>query len=888
MKRHYASISILIMTLLSLPAVGFAQSIITGTVLDSVRKPVAKVTVTYSKINSTLISGYTQTDEAGSFKLTIPASMDSILLSVKHIAYGEKILRLKNAAGHHSIVLDGRSQLLSAVKIFSSPIYRRNDTINYNVQTFTSKQDRVIADVIKKLPGVEMEGDKILYNGKPIQQYLINGLDLLGNRYAIANSNLPIEAVKKVQVIENHQPIKMLDSVVLSDRASLNVQLKKLTTTGSGKIGTGLEPALWDLNLTPMTFNKKFQAISSIQSNNVGDDVSRQQASIGSGISFGVVDESDAGWNQPASLMYIQDISTPPLNEKKWLDNHVNVLSTNMLQKLKGDYELKGSVSFIKDYKKRTGTTRTTLLLPEQDIDFSEAIYNSYNENELKGDIIISKNEKNVYSKNNLKIGRRWNNDSGSLTTNTALPFDQSKTLDNFSLSNRFTAVKLIKKHLFTFNSLVILGNSPQRLAVSPGLFEEVFNEGLSYQKLEQHVRFRNFRTDNHVSFIKPLKGITLIPKLGFSLQDQTLENELSLHNEGQTKQMTDEFSNSLGFKTNQVYADMKIQHKSARWRFDLGTPLRLRHYDVQDRIRETDNSLSALTFEPNGYAIYSYKRNLELGISSFYSRDFGGIDRLYSAYLLTSYRNLQRFNSTIPQGNNWSTNFFVNYKNPDKALFSNLYVNRGLQRQQYLFRNIIDEKGFNTMELIDRDNTMNFESLSGDVSKYWLSIKTVVKLGGSLSRGSSEFLLNDNLDKLQSRGYGANIKINNNTLKKLSITYDGSWNLSRNKSSGNRSTTASFNSHVLGLNFFPGDNHILNLTTDFYRTNLTTQEAQVFTDFQYVFKIPKKKIDLEFSGLNLLNNRTYTRISNSQFSLIRSDFELRPRQFLTSVRFKF
>jgi len=888
MKKNQPAKSLIVLILLLLPAVGFAQNIITGTVLDSIRKPIAKVTVTYSKVNSTLISGYTQTDEGGSFKLTIPASMDSLLLSIKHISYGEKVLRLKNTAGHHSIILDGRSQLLSAVKVFSSPIYRRNDTINYNVESFTSKQDRVLADVIRKLPGVEMEGDKILYNGKPIQQYLINGLDLLGNRYGIANNNLPIDAVKKVQVIENHQPIKMLDSVVLSDRASLNVQLKKLTTTGSGKLGTGLEPALWDVNLTPMTFNKKFQAITSIQSNNVGDDVSRQQASLGSGISFGVVDESDAGWNYPASFMYIQDISTPPLSERKWLDNHVNVLSTNMLQKLKGDYELKGSVSFVNDYKTRTGKTSTTLLLPEQNIDFSEAIYNSYNESELKGDIIISKNEKSVYSKNNLKIGRRWNNDSGSLSTNTESPFDQSKRLDNFSLSNRFTTVKLIKKHLFTFNSLVILGNSPQRLSVSPGLFEDVFNEGLSYQRLEQHVRFRNFRTENHVSFIKPLKGITLIPKVGFSFQDQTLENELSLHDEGQTKQMTDEFTNSLRFITNQVYADIKIQHKSSRWRFDLGTPLRLRHYDVKDRIRETDNSLSALTFEPNGYIIYSYKSNLELGISSSYSRDFGGIDRLYSAYLLTSYRNLQRFNSTIPQGNSWNSSFSVNYKNPDKALFSNLYVNRGIQKQQYLFRNIIDEKGFNTMELIDRDNTMNFGSLAGDVSKYLLTIKTVVKLGGSLSRSSSEYLLNDNLEKLQSRGYGASIKINNNTLEKLSITYDGSWGLSRNKSSGNRRNTTSFNSHVLGLNFFPEDNHILTLTTDFYRTNLTTQEVQLFTDFQYVLKIPKRKIDLEFSGLNLLNKRTYTRISNSQYSIIRSDFELRPRQFLTSVRFKF
>src|SRR5690606_28278686 len=161
------------------------------------------------------------------------------------------------------------------IKVGNMPIYKRKDTINYDVNAFTSKQDRVIADIIKKLPGIEMRGDQILYQGKPIQKYMVNNLDLMEGRYGMINNNLPADAVKNVQVVENDQPIKILDSLVFSDRASLNLELKKFTSTGSGKVGVGLAPLLWDVNVTPMTFGKTFQMLNSFQSNNTGHDVAK-------------------------------------------------------------------------------------------------------------------------------------------------------------------------------------------------------------------------------------------------------------------------------------------------------------------------------------------------------------------------------------------------------------------------------------------------------------------------------------------------------------------------------------------------------------------------------------------------------------------------------------
>ena len=61
------------------------------------------------------------------------------------------------------------------------------------------------------LPGIEVALTvSIKYNGKPINKYYIEGLDLLEDRYGIANNNIPAETVDKVQVLENHQPIRVL------------------------------------------------------------------------------------------------------------------------------------------------------------------------------------------------------------------------------------------------------------------------------------------------------------------------------------------------------------------------------------------------------------------------------------------------------------------------------------------------------------------------------------------------------------------------------------------------------------------------------------------------------------------------------------------------------
>lgn len=870
-----------------LPLSTLSQNIISGYVVDSTKTGIQGATITYSKINGSVILGFSQTDKEGKFTLSIQSIDDSVVLNIKHIGYEGKTIQLQNKTKAYSFTLKTKVTELPSVVVTQTPVYKRKDTVNYNVGAFTSTEDRVIGDVIKKLPGIEIENGKILYQGKPIQKYFINGLDLLEGRYGLANDNLPVGAVQKVQIIENDQPVKILDSLVFSNRASLNIQLKKFTTTGTGKVGIGLSPALWDVNLTPMTFNRTFQAINSFQYNNVGNDVAKQLNTLTTDNIFDMPNTQELKIKNTVSFSDIQPISTPEFDEKRWLDNRISMFSSNILQKLKDNTELKGNFSYINDHKINVGQTNTSLFTPDQTINITRQINNGYNTNELQGNLILLKNEKSIYLKNDLSVIKKWDNDMGNILQN-GLPIDQKKMLQDINLSNRFTTINFLGKQLVTFNSFISFSKTPQNLSVKPGQYRELLNDSMAYDKTGQNIGYNKFTTDNYISLIKEIKGITFIPRGGVFYQTQSLNSWLSVIDSNVNRVLGKDFTNDLSLQNINGYVDIKSQYKNSRWRIEINTPLTLRGFLIKDKTRNISNQIERVTFEPRGFVAYQMSSYWEANASSDYNKEYGGITALYSGYLLTSYNNLQKFNATIPQSTNWNSNLSFRYKNILKATFANISYSFFQKQNNYLFSNIIDSSGFNTIEMTNTRNKQITHSLSGEYSKYFLKLKTIFKINANASFSKAGYLLNEQLSSLKSENYSASININNSSFKFLSFSYDIRFAIIKSRLSNVKMDNIYSNNHLLKINISPIKNNTLTLRPEYYVTNLKTDYSQLFVDLQYRFSLPKRKIDFEIGGLNLLNNKTYVRFYNSEYSIVRNYYQLRPRQLTVAIRFKF
>ena len=201
-------------------AISFAQTKISGNLFDNENNLVSNVTVVIYDNNDNILS-YSISDLEGFYKVKFTTNLKQVKLLIKAFNYEVVSEIVSNETQIKNFSLNPTVTNLREVIIKESVIRKKGDTLSYNVASFASEKDRTIADIIAKMPGIDVLPDgKILYQGKPINKYYVEGLDLLEGKYNLANKNLPYNQVSKVQILENHQPIKVLDSLVFSESNS--------------------------------------------------------------------------------------------------------------------------------------------------------------------------------------------------------------------------------------------------------------------------------------------------------------------------------------------------------------------------------------------------------------------------------------------------------------------------------------------------------------------------------------------------------------------------------------------------------------------------------------------------------------------------------------------
>lgn len=866
---------------------GYSQTIISGKIHDGDLKPIANVNVSYKTVGGGPILSYVRSDQDGVFKLTIKSSaIDSLQLDFSHLSYDRKLVILPNQTAHSSYELKESSQQLEDVKVANLPVFIRRDTLNYNVDAFTSKNDRVIGDIIKKLPGIEMRGDQILYQGKPIQKYMVNNLDLMEGRYGMINKNLPADAVKNVQVVENDQPIKVLDSLVFSDRASLNLTLKKSTTTGSGKIGIGASPALWDINLTPMTFGKTFQMVNSFQTNNVGYNATRELQVFYTGSHY--ISE-DASIKDAPSYVSLQNVSSPGFDEKKWLDNRLFLFSSNMLQKLKSGLELKGNISYYDDLQKRSGFTSIQYFTPDNTILTTEAMDNRFRTNVFDVGLLIEKNEENVFLRNSIKYHKKWSDDRGNVLFDEKDIITQRKNYTDEALLNSLSLARFVGKQLVNIKSVVEWHRTPQKLSVMPGQFIDILHNGDSYDGMTQNVFHKGLRTDNGVSFIKQFKKYwTVSPSANINYQQHTLETVMSIHDKGENETLGEGYLNDIWASQLNLSIGSRLAFQKDKWRLSLTTPYNFYVYNVEQRALKTMSNSRRTNFNPSFSSTYLLSLKHELSANIATGREFGGLNNFYDAYIINMYRSLQRYEARLLESQSSSASVRYHYKNTQKANFANFEYVYAHDNRDYIYRNQIDAQGLTTISIVDRESSNARHRLSGGVSRFFFSTKTVAKLNGNIGWSQSDYLLNDVLDKQKVNTSEGSLELINSLFPFISGEYKATWGRVRSRLANGRGNKVTYANQYLNLSVYPAERHALIFYNSYYGNNIGGQKNQYFLDATYRYRVEKLNTDIELTTQNLLNNSQYIQQVSSDYQLVQSYFDLRPRQFLLSTKFRF
>jgi len=224
---------------------------ISGAVTDTSGMVLPAATIALMEAQDSVLASFGMTDNEGRFELKRVAPGD-YLLQVTYVGFDTywQAVKLSAGSGHLNlgpIQLSQRNATLEEVQVTAEhiPLSMRNDTLVYNADAFKTQPGSVVEDLLKKLPGVEVERDgTIKAQGETVQSVYVDGKEFFGNDPKIATKNLPADAVDKVQVYDKKSDMAEFTGIEDGrDSKSINLELKdgkKNGYFGNAALGGGV------------------------------------------------------------------------------------------------------------------------------------------------------------------------------------------------------------------------------------------------------------------------------------------------------------------------------------------------------------------------------------------------------------------------------------------------------------------------------------------------------------------------------------------------------------------------------------------------------------------------------------------------------------------------
>ncbi|WP_046756181.1 outer membrane beta-barrel protein [Kordia jejudonensis] len=206
-----------------------------GKIIDETTKtPLESATVYLESIKDTTLITYTISDKNGVFEMLTRTKLKEVNLLVTFNGfqtYKKKISLNKPVIQVPTIAMKPASNELDAVQLVAvrAPITIKKDTLEFNADSFKARPDATVEDLIKKLPGVEVDSEgKITVNGKEVNKILVNGKPFFGNDPSIATKNLTKEIVDKIQVTTTKsESQEFTGKQGTSEEQTINIELKE-------------------------------------------------------------------------------------------------------------------------------------------------------------------------------------------------------------------------------------------------------------------------------------------------------------------------------------------------------------------------------------------------------------------------------------------------------------------------------------------------------------------------------------------------------------------------------------------------------------------------------------------------------------------------------------
>ncbi|GHT60329.1 hypothetical protein AGMMS50239_09110 [Bacteroidia bacterium] len=877
---------ILIVGLLT-PCIGYAQEtvVIKGTITDKEGKAIEGVSVVLNPQNKTAVLAYSMSDGKGYYQLDYSGNVDSLQLALTSFDYEKAIRKILRISQTINFSLELQPISLNEVVIKADPISQKGDTISYLVSAYTSESDRVIGDVLKKLPGIEVMADgSIQYNGKDINKFYVENLDLLQGRYGIATNNISAKDVAAVEVYEYHQPIKVMKETNPTDRAAINLKLKnsaKGTLGAMAQLGAGGKPFLWDNELVSLYFAKKTQNINTYKGNNSGNDVSQELTAFYS---------DNKGSSYPGNFLSVLSPAPPAINNQRYLFNDVHTATSNLLFLLPKDIELTTNVNYQYDRRTKNSYSNSTYYLPNKDpLTIEEITGISQKINKLNAAIKANSNRNKFYFTNSLNIDALWNRDKGKTITGDTIA--QNLKTDLYNLSNIFELIKTIMNgkqfRIYSFNGYV---QTPQNLSIIPGMYEEIMTEGKSYNTLMQSTESGSFTSISYVSLSFTKNRFIQNYSTGLEADIQNLNSSLQAFSDDNRflPNIPDSLKNNLHWQKYKTLFTAFYRYQWKAYDLEIALPLSYNFLHVDDRFPQKKQTENRILFNPYASIMYKLNQNWSFKISNRFNNDIGTIQNTYTGYILNNYRNFNRNEGQLYGYNSNNSTLTTLYRDVRRALFAHLALvyeqfTSDVIREQFFIGNL------QLQRLIDKQVKTKTSGLNGNISKNVYALRSTFSLSASYYDMLSSQINQGELVDIKYSTYAIRPKIESNLASWGNLSYSSAWSQSKttveNKDFHYPDISSIYNR--LSIYLFPVKKLGIGINYEhYYDSALSGNEKNMsFIDLNLRYKL--KRVDLLLSWTNILDTKQYIRSTFENTGKFVYIYDIRPSQILLTARFK-
>lgn len=819
------------------------NTVIEGRVTDrSTRQPLEAASVILLQGAEQVLTGYALTDINGKFSIQTSATAQ-LYISVSYMGYKKQTYPVTPGRAIE-FALDQENIALKEVLIRGGRIWRRQDTLKYDLTRFASSKDTYIKDVLKKLPGIHVEDNgQIKYNGKPISNFYVEGLDVTGGRYNQINNNLRADAVKVAEVIEHHQPVKSLQNKVFTDDVALNLKLKpeaRAQWIVNTMAGTGYgDDWLYTASANALQLGKTKQTIYNYKTNNTGTDLTTESAELSTGSRHDQL--ADNGVPQFVPLPII----STPLEKHRLLFNDTHTASANRLFKMNDDKQLRLQLGYTHDRTTQQRGEETHYYFSQDTLLTIENQDYRLRTDYLDGELNFENNTASHYTRNRLTFSGNRGDGLSRITGDETL--SQRISTSQLEIKNYFN--QLYNKNTYTWGirSLIRYSYLPSSLQIEN-------------KKTEMNVQ--NAYTNNSLYWLRKRNGLSTQLTVGMrgELASAAQDERYTAHNY-------------------MLYSVPQLEWEKGYFYSIASVQLQWNSLPGQSYTQIYANPSLSLRYQLNPWWRASLYGSL--------TKSAGNLSGIYPKMYRKDYRTLVQNCGIVPETSRQLYSLYIEYKKTVQEFFWTLSLSHHQTRY-----NLLSEKNYIAGEFlissVERYNTAKGYSLSTTLSKgiYDWNLKTSLDATISLSKGEQ---LNQGTlqsyrasylqcmprviwspSSLFEASYKANISYNASQIG-ADTHLDPLWNISQR--------------FTMNWGFNKTE---IQLSGEHYYNDLSgTQHLNTWlADASVIYKI--KKWRLMASVTNLLDKKQYIYTLYSNVESYTSWMNLRPREYLFTMQYQF